>query len=40
MRLDAEMNTRLHKSMKRALFRIAERTGTTAAAVVRGNVEA
>jgi hypothetical protein len=39
MRLDAEMNYRLSTSTKRALFAIAERTGTTAAAVVRGKVE-
>jgi hypothetical protein len=39
VRLDAEMNTRLHKSTKSALFRIAETTGTTAAALVRGYVE-
>jgi hypothetical protein len=39
MALKAEMNYRLSRSTKRALFAIAERTGTTAAAVVRGNVE-
>jgi hypothetical protein len=39
MALKAEMNYRLSRSTKRALFAIAEKTGTTAAAVVRGNVE-
>jgi len=39
VKLDAEMNYRLKKATKSALFAIAKRTRTTAAAVVRGKVE-